>query len=418
MDIRIKIVAVAVAILLLIIFVSFRLLSRRGRLILYGLIMATAVGAFLFIRFNLNPTSGVALQLAFTDLNGPIQATWGPDNTDRFFVVSRNGYIHIMSDGVLQEPPFLDITHLVTAEGSEQGLLSVAFHPDFTQNGIFYVYYTKRDNDKTLVRYQTYADNHDTADPHSAQTLLTIPSITTHHNGGTLLFGPDGYLYLGIGNSGDENMNARSVSQDLSNHLGTILRLDVTDLNVPYQIPPDNPFLNTPGAQPEIWAYGLRNPWRMAFDAQTGDLYIADVGEGSREEVNFQPVGQGAGDNYGWPWFEGTATTDAEGADAIDRANFVFPITDYDHLALGGCSIIGGDVYYGQALPQLRGKYLFGDFCSGFVWSLEVSQNGEAKVETILRDPTIRLSAFATDGEGEMYLLDVATGNMHKLVEE
>lgn len=418
MDIRIKIVGIAVVILLLIVFISFRILSRRGRLILYSIILFTAVAALLYVRFNLNPASGVALELAVTGLDSPVQATWGPDNTDRFFVVSRKGFIHIMVNNVLQEPPFLDISQQIASDGSEQGLLSVAFHPDFAQNGIFYAYYTKPDNEKTLVRYQTFADNHDRADPDIAVTLLTIPSISTHHNGGTVLFGPDGYLYLSVGNSGDENLNASSVSQDLSNHLGSILRLDVNDITLPYQIPPDNPFLEMSGALPEIWAYGLRNPWRMTFDTQTGELYIADVGEGSREEVNFQPPGEGTGANYGWPWFEGNASTAAEDAETINSSDFVFPITDYSHLALGGCSIIGGDVYYGQKLPQLRGKYLFGDFCSGFIWALEVTENGEGKVETVMRDPTIRLSGFATDGEGEMYLLDVVTGNMHKLVKE
>ncbi|NJN53944.1 MAG: PQQ-dependent sugar dehydrogenase [Anaerolineae bacterium] len=359
----------------------------------------------------------LAWNSSLLDLMALSRATWGPDDTDRFFVVSRTGVIHIMADAVLQEPPFLDISQQVASEGTEQGLLSVAFHPDFAQNNTFYVYYTQQlNNDATLVRYQTLPNNHDIADLNSALPLLTIPQIDTHHNGGTLLFGPDGYLYLSVGNGGDKNMNAQATAQDLSNYLGTILRLDVSDLNVPYQIPPDNPFLNVPGALPEIWAYGLRNPWRMAFDAQTGDLYIADVGESTREEVNFQPAGHGAGANYGWPWFEGSATTAAEDVDAINRDDFVFPITDYDHLALGGCSVIGGDVYYGQALPELTGKFLFGDFCSGFVWALEVAEDGQGKVKTLLRDPAIRQSAFATDGDGEMYLLDVATGNMYKLV--
>jgi len=415
MSVQIKVAAFAVAILLAIVFLSFRFLSRRGRWILYSFILAPAIATYLYVLLNSNPSSQITLELVASGLHGPVQATWGPDNTDRFFVVGRNGVIQIMINSVLQESPFLDISQQVTSDGLEQGFLSAAFHPDFAQNGIFYVYYTKLDGDTTLVRYQTFPNKHDLANPDSALTLLTIDQIHPHHNGGTILFGPDGYLYLSLGDS-DNYQNASS--QSLSNYRGKILRLDISDLSVPYRIPPDNPFLNTPNALPEIWASGLRNPWRMAFDIRTGDLYIADVGEGAREEIDFQRAGEGAGANYGWPWFEGNITTDLENAGALDRSGFDFPITDYDHLSLGGCAVIGGDIYYGNLLPELPGKYLFGDFCYGYVWALEVTKDGRAKVETVLRDPAVQISAFATDGDGEMYILDAVTGNMYKLVRQ
>lgn len=413
MDIRLRIVIIAVVILFIIILLSFKFLSKRGRYILYTLILVTAVGTFIYVNRNLNPSAAYALEPYASSLPSPVQAIWGPDGSERFFIIGKTGLVHIFEDGELQQPPFLDIEHLVASDGGEQGLLSVVFDPDFETSGIFYVYYTNLDNDSTLVRYQVAAEDPTVVDLDSAQELLTIPQIDTHHNGGTLLFGPDGYLYLSVGNGGDKEMNANSVSQDLTNYLGTILRLDVSEPDELYHIPPDNPFINDETALPEIWAYGLRNPWRMAFDSETGDLYIADVGEGNREEVNYQPNGEGAGANYGWPWFEGSANTESDGRDTINKDDFVFPLTDYDHLALGGCSIIGGEVYRGQELPELNGKYLYGDFCSGFVWAVD-STNG--KVETVLRDQTVRQSSFAVDGSGELYLLDVANGNMFKIM--
>jgi len=318
----------------------------------------------------------------------------------------------------VQETPFLDIQDRVTAEGGEQGLLSLAFHPDFQQNGTFYVYYTQIDNDTILERYQVSPDNPDVADPDSGVELLTIPQISTHYNGGTVLFGPDGYLYLSIGSGGDKKEGAAAATQDLTNYLGTIIRLDVNDPSLPYQIPEDNPFVNDPEALPEIWAYGLRNPWRMSFDVETGALYITDVGGSEREEVNYQPPGASGGVNYGWPWFEGNLKREMAGAESINADDFVFPVTDYDHLALGGCSIIGGDVYRGKALPQLQGKYLYGDFCTSFVWALEIKEDGSGDVETVLRDQTVQLASLATDGAGEMYLIDIGGGRMLKLVEE
>jgi glucose/arabinose dehydrogenase len=250
------------------------------------------------------------------------------------------------------------------------------------------------------------------ADPSSALALLTVPKQTDQHNGGTLLFGPDGYLYVSIG---DDGGHESSVSQELNSYLGKILRLDVSDLHGPYKIPVDNPFVNVPNALPEIWAYGLRNPWRMAFDAQTSDLYITDVGLFSREEVDIQPAGKGAGANYGWPWYEGNKAMKIKGADSVDSNEFVFPVTDYDHTSFGGCAIIGGNVYYGKALPQIKGKYLFSDYCYGFIWALEVTEHGNGHVETLMRDPNLHPSAFAVDGDGEFYLLDIGTGNMFKL---
>ena len=411
MNIRLVYVGSALAVLLVIVIVASLFLSRKTRLWLYTILILGAAGVWGYVTYNLKfLASPYALEVYVSDLDQPVFALSPPGDDERFFVVERPGRILILRDGVKQEMPFLDITNRVVSDGGEQGLLSMAFHPDFIENGRFYLYYTLVDagvGDTVIEQYQVSATNPDAADPNSAIMLMQIEQPDTHHNGGIIAFGPDGYLYAGVGESDSEGEGP----QDLSNVWGSILRLDV-DTGTPYAIPPDNPFINTPNARPEIWAYGLRNPWRFAFDAKTGDLYIADVGGSQREEVNFQPAGVG-GANYGWQLVEGTYVRVE-----TDRTDLVAPVYEYDHKALGGCSIIGGYVYRGQAMPDLQGKYIFGDFCTGFIWSLTQEEDGRFITDRLLRQEDMRLASFAVDSDGEIYAFDVAHGLIYKLVAE
>jgi glucose/arabinose dehydrogenase len=331
------------------------------------------------------------------------------------FVTGRTGLVEVVEDGIVLDTPLLDITDQVAAGGGEQGLLSLVFHPDFQDNGYFYLYYTALpDYRSVLSRFQVSETDPNLAAAGSETVLLEIEQPSTHHNGGHLAFGPDGYLYLSSGDGGDEEWPG--TAQDPSNLLGSLLRLDVSDpgADPPYQIPEDNPFAGDEEARPETWAIGLRNPWRFDFDPVSGDLYLSDVGAQNREEINYQPASQGAGVNYGWKFYEGNADHNIP-EDAPDKSTFTFPAHDYDHMALGGCSITGGFVYRGQALPELDGKYIFGDFCSGFIWSLEMDGD-DAKVDRLLRAENVRLASFAKDAEGELYLVDLGGGTLHKLV--
>jgi glucose/arabinose dehydrogenase len=409
MNIRFVFVGTALAILLIIVVLASLFLPRKTRLWLYAILILGAAGVWGYVTFNLNfLPSAYALEPYASGLNQPVFALFAPGDNERFFVVEKPGTVVILRNGVKEDLPFLDITDRVVSEGGEQGLLSLAFHPDFQQNGLFYVYYTLEGagvGDTVLERFQVSAVNPNIADPDSRMLLLQIEQPNTHHNGGLIAFGPDGYLYVGVGEADSDSKGV----QDLSSLWGTMLRLDV-DGDLPYAIPPDNPFVDVSNARPEIWSYGLRNPWRFAFDPQTAELYIADVGGSEREEINIQPAGEG-GSNYGWRLFEGTlALTETYPAD------LVMPVAEYDHKALGGCSIIGGYVYRGQTLPDLQGKYLFGDFCTGFVWTLTKEENGRFRMDRLLRREEMRLASFALDAEGEIYALDVAYGIIYKLV--
>lgn len=410
MNIRTMYVGGALAILLVIVLLASLFLSRRSRLWLYTILILSAVGVWGYTTYNLKfLVTPYSLEVYASGFFQPVFAAAPPGNDGRLFVIERAGKIIILQDGVQQETPFLDITDKVVSDGGEQGLLSMAFHPQFAENGRFFIYYTRLGagiGDTFLEQYQVSANDPQTADPNSAITLLQIEQPDTHHNGGQIAFGPDGYLYLGIG---EADSNQRGGPQSLSSLWGKLLRLDV-DRDMPYAIPPDNPFVNTPEARPEIWAYGLRNPWRFAFDSQTGDLYIADVGNTAREEIDFQPAGVG-GSNYGWNLFEGT-----EEVEAADKTDLIMPIYEYDHKALGGCAIIGGYVYRGQEHPDLQGKYLFSDYCTGFIWALTNEGDGRFTVNRLLRQEQINVSSFAVDQNNEVYIVDIRNGALYQLV--
>jgi len=410
MDIRLISSFVAIVVTLTIVLLAKRFLSQRARYSLYGgvIVVALLIVAYVFLNTRVVPTN-FGLQPIVAGLSQPIHALMAPGNSERWYLVEKSGLVRIFENGQLRETPFLDIQAQVVNDAAEQGLLSAVFHPAFATNGYFYVYYTVATG-SVLERFEASGDQ---ANMTTRTVILDIPQDIGHHNGGHLLFGPDGYLYLSLGDGGVATEADRA--QDLTDLLGSLLRLDVNETQQTYTIPADNPFVNQENAQGEIWAYGLRNPWRFAFDSQTGDLYIADVGESKMEEINFVPAGAEGGFNFGWPWYEGSRATERF-EPAAPAATLTFPVLTYDHLALGGCSIVGGVVYRGQAMPSLVGKFVYGDYCTGIIWALE--RDGENfRSERIMLIKGVNLSSFAVDAQGELYLLGVNTGTFYRITE-
>jgi glucose/arabinose dehydrogenase len=355
-----------------------------------------------------NPASfALALAPVADGFERPIGVVDAGDGSGRLFVVEQTGRIRTVRESVKLDQPFLDITPLVGCCG-ERGLLSVAFHPRYAENGLFYVDFTDLNGDTQVVRYHVSPDNPDVADPASAETILTVAQPAANHNGGLLLFGPDGYLYVGLGDGGGGNGQN---GQKLDTLLGKILRIDVDreEGGNRYAIPHDNPFLGNPAARPEIWVYGLRNPWRFAFDRATGDLWIGDVGSSVYEEVNLVPSGSGGGQNFGWNLMEGF---DCNAADPSACADFVPPVSGFDRDS--GCVVTGGTVYRGSAIPALAGVYLFADYCSAGIWGL--GRNGAGNWITAGPvTPGHRIVAFGEDAAGELYVVDL-DGGLYRFV--
>lgn len=348
---------------------------------------------------------GIALRQVAEGLDEPLYLTHAGDGSGRLFVVEKAGQIVILRDGQPQRPAFLDIRERVGAQGSEQGLLSVAFHPRYAENGRLFVNYTDRRGDTVIARFQASGDR---ADPRSEVVLLKIDQPYPNHNGGLALFGPDGYLYIGMGDGGSAG-DPDGNGQKLSTLLGKLLRIDVDGDT--YTVPPDNPWAGEAQARGEIWAYGLRNPWRFSFDRAGGDLYLADVGQNAYEEINVQPA-RAAGLNYGWNTAEARHCFRAE---RCDQAGLVAPVAEYDHGGGNGCSVTGGYVYRGPGQPALQGRYFFGDYCSGRIWSLRQRAPG-AWEQTPLLDSGLALSSFGEDQAGELYLTDMRGGGVYQLV--
>jgi glucose/arabinose dehydrogenase len=321
-------------------------------------------------------------------LQRPVDLQHAGDGTGRVFIIEKVGRIRILQDGQLLDFSYLDISDRVGSSGNEQGLLGLAFHPDYVENGLFFVNYTDKDGDTVIARYRVTADPN-LADPASEVVLLRVNQPFANHNGGVLAFGPDGYLYAGLGDGGSAG-DPFGNAQKLDNLLGKILRLDV-DSAEPYAIPPDNPFGN------EIWAYGLRNPWRMSFDGQTGDLYIGDVGQGEWEEIDFVSAGAPGGINFGWDYFEGIHPFEGT---PPQGAQFMPPVVEYSHGE--GCSVTGGYVYRGS-MPAWNGIYLYGDYCSGTIWGLIRSSGGWQN--RALFGAVGRITSFGQDGSGEVYIV-------------
>ena len=346
----------------------------------------------------------LSLDTVVTGLDLPLYLT-APAGDSRLFVVEKTGTIRIVKDGELLPTPFLDISANVST-GSEQGLLSMAFHPDYASNGFFYVDYTDTDGDTHVIRYTVSAGNPDVADPGSAKTILTVDQPFTNHNGGLLLFGRDGLLYIGLGDGGSGG-DPFGNGQSLGTLLGKILRIDV-DAGDPYAIPPDNPFVGRDGARGEIWAYGLRNPWRFSFDAASDRLYVADVGQGAWEEVDIVPAGQ-SGQNYGWNTMEGKHCFDSS---SCNQTGLTLPVLEYSHS--DGCSITGGNVYRGSLAPDLAGQYFYSDFCSGFLRSFTFDGNTVTSETTWDVGDIGNVQSFGEDAAGELYILS-ANGTVYRV---
>jgi len=355
--------------------------------------------------------SGVGLQEVVSGLSFPLYLTTPPGDMARLFVVEKTGGIRIVKDGVLLPDPFLDLSAQVSS-GSEQGLLGLAFDPDYATTGRFVVHYTDVAGNTALARFQVSADP-DRADPASGQVILTASQPYANHNGGQVTFGPDGFLYLGLGDGGSAG-DPENRGQDLSDLLGSILRIDVR-AGDPYTLPLDNPFIAQPSARPEVWSYGLRNPWRFSFDRATGDLYIADVGQNQFEEIDVSLAGEGGGKgvNYGWRIMEGAHCFQQTGC---DQTGLTLPLLEYNHSQ--GCSVTGGYVYRGSAIPAVQGHYFYADLCQRWVRSFRYA-GGAATEETSW--PTLStggtIVSFGEDAAGEMYILD-AGGRVSKIVPE
>ena len=350
----------------------------------------------------------IDLVLVVGGLNTPVGIANAGDGSDRLFILEKVGRIRIVRGGALIAEPFLDISDRVGSSSSEQGLLGLAFHPEYAQRGTFFVDYTDLQGNTVVSRFAV-GDDPDRADGSSELVLLTLEQPASNHNGGHLAFGPDGALYIGTGDggaSGDRFGNGQN-GQTL---LGAMLRLDVEG-SEPYTIPTDNPFVGDATVRDEIWAIGLRNPWRYSFDRLTGDLYIADVGQNLYEEIDFQPAGDAGGHNYGWPIMEGLHCFPVDRA--CDQAGLTLPVAEYDHTQ--GCSVTGGYVYRGPRYPFLNGVYLFGDYCSGRIWGMVHPGSGGNWQVSELAQGSVGLSSFGEDEAGELYLLDVAGGQLFQI---
>lgn len=355
------------------------------------------------------PLNEVTLEKVADGFGRPTFVTHAGDGSGRLFVLEKQGRIRVIdAGGQVLSQPFLDITSVVKSSGNEQGLLGLAFHPDYERNGRFFVYYTAQDNDNTVAEFRVSSDPN-RADAASGKELLAVADRFSNHNGGMLAFGPDGYLYVAMGDggsSGDPDDNG----QNLLAFLGKILRIDV-DGGDPYGIPESNPFIVRSSARGEVWAWGLRNPWRFSFDRETGDLWIADVGQNKYEEVNFQPAASEGGENYGWAVMEGTHCF--RPAQGCDTTGLTLPIFEYDHGQ--GCSITGGYVYRGEQYPQLNGIYVFTDYCTGNLWVTRQVSPGEFETERLGRLPG-SISSFGEDEAGELYAVRDSEGAVYRVV--
>jgi len=406
---------------------------RLRRIVLMALFFATLlVGAFLFTReaSAQSPAGTVPtvpdIELApfLSGFDNPVYLTNAGDGSGRIFIVERAGKVQVWMHSGVRSVPLLDIVGKVNSTCSECGLLGLAFAPDFATSGVFYVSYTAKENvappmegedesgnDTVIERYKVSSDPN-IADYNSAETVLAVNQPFRNHNGGQIAFGPDDYLYVGMGDGGSGG-DPYNNAQNMTRLLGKMLRIDVTGVPT-YTIPPDNPFAGvdalsvTPNGapvtpRPEIWALGLRNPWRWSFDRETGDLWIGDVGQGAWEEINFQPAASDGGENYGWRIMEGTHCYSP--STGCPTGGLTLPVTEYANT--GGSAVTGGYVYRGPQTP-LVGTYLFGDFGSGKIWGLV--PNGTAWTERELLDTPYNIASFGEDEYGELYLVDYAGG--------
>jgi glucose/arabinose dehydrogenase len=378
-------------------------LCRRGA--------AGVLSACVFIlTFGSGRSAAAAIELQLVAPNVPfiVGIEDALDDSGRLFLVRQAGRILIHDGTQVLPDPFLDISSLVRFDG-EQGLLGLAFHPSYPGNGLFYVHYTNRSGMTVIARYHV-SSNPNVADPSSATTLLTQAQPFANHKGGRLAFGPDGFLYIALGDGGSAG-DPMNNGQRLDTILGKLLRIEVNS-GSPYGIPASNPFVGVSRARPEIWAYGLRNPWRFAFDRETGDLLIADVGQGAWEEIDFQPAAASGGQNYGWGLMEGRHCYNP--STNCNSESLTLPILEYSHLL--GCSVTGGFRYRGTLLTNHIGTYFFADYCSGRIWGATQDALGEWTTIQLL-DTDIMVTTFGERSDGEIFLSQYgANGQLYRLM--
>jgi glucose/arabinose dehydrogenase len=342
------------------------------------------------------PGTGVRLVQIAEALSSPVFLT-APPNDPRLFIVEQTGRIRIMRNDLLLDSPFLDIRSKV-ATGGERGLLGLAFHPNYAVNGFFYVNYTDVHGNTKIERYSVSAGDPNTASSTSAKLILTVPQPYPNHNGGMIAFGPDGKLYIGMGDGGSSG-DPLNHGQDRTTLLGDLLRIDV-DAGDPYAIPLDNPYSTSNQFRREIWASGLRNPWRFSFDRTAGMLYVADVGQGQWEEINAVGAGQAAV-NYGWRVLEGSHCFKTE---ICDRTGLTLPVHEYGHTN-GACSVTGGYVYRGSRIPSITGHYFFSDYCAGFIRSFKLVNGVATDHRTWPFSDINRVTSFGEDANRELYVM-------------
>ncbi|MDP2890838.1 MAG: PQQ-dependent sugar dehydrogenase [Bacteroidota bacterium] len=347
------------------------------------------------------------MELFASGLSSTVCITNAGDN--RLFVVDQAGYIRIVdSDGIVRTQPFLDIHDRVTF-GGERGLLGLAFHPDYKTNGFFYVNYVGPGDITNISRFKVNSGNPEIADPTSELKIMTITQPYSNHNGGTLCFGPDGYLYIGLGDGGSSG-DPGNRSQNPMTLLGKMLRIDINNGN-PYSVPTTNPFFNSSTTLPEIWSLGLRNPWKFSFDRLTGDMWIADVGQNAVEEVNFQAATSLGGENYGWRCYEGNQTYNTSGCAAA--STLTFPVYTYPQGT--ECSVTGGNVYRGDVSSAYYGHYFFADYCSDRIWTLHKVGENWVK-EDFGRFTGNNFSTFGEGSDGKLYVAGRGSGKIYRVV--
>jgi glucose/arabinose dehydrogenase len=365
------------------------------------------LAAMFFASSGLNAQNPGVLSPFAGGFTSPVTITHTGDS--RLFVVDQPGSVFIVdSSGQVNPVPFLDITGRVTYLG-EQGLLGLAFHPDYINNGYFYVYYIGAGDSSHISRFSMVPGDPAKADPQSEMKIMTIAQPYKNHNGGNLAFGADGYLYIGLGDGGSGG-DPENRAQNPKELLGKILRIDV-DHGIPYSVPESNPFYGLNSVRNEIWALGLRNPWRFSFDRKTHDLWIADVGQNALEEINFQPAGSQGGENYGWRCYEGTQPYDQDSCALADTV-FTFPVYQYAHG--DECSVTGGFVYRGDSLSSCYGKYFFADYCSDRIWTLYHDISGWVS-EDFGQFAGNGFSTFGEDSKGELYVAGITSGTIYRI---
>jgi glucose/arabinose dehydrogenase len=392
--------------------------GSMNRPLVYALLVSVALACCLILTVNNSSVSSaraaelptLALVSPVGGFSSPVGITHAGDGSGRVFVVEQGGRVRVIKNGSVLSSPFLDISARISS-GGERGLLGLAFPYDYARRGYFYVDYTNPAGDTVISRFRRSASNADAADASSEQVILTIAQPFANHNGGQLAFGRDGFLYVGMGDGGDAG-DPGNRAQNPAQLLGKILRIDVeTGRPYTYTVPASNPFVSRAGFRPEIWALGVRNPWRFSFDRLTADLFVADVGQGAFEEIDFQPSTSAGGENYGWRIMEGTHCFNPN---PCDMTGLTLPVVEYGHGA-GDCSVTGGYVYRAPTFPRMQGLYLYGDFCSGRIWGLRRENN--AWTNTQLLDTSISISAFGEDEPGNVYVASYGTGQIFQLVD-